>query len=372
MRFIFACGGTAGHINPALALADELRSRLPSPKILFVGAGRALEKSLIPRAGFHVVNVKMSGLRRGFSPAKLAHNVKTAKNLTTAGYKVANLLRRYKPDAVIGTGGYICYPVLKKAAKMGIPTIVHDSNAIPGLTTKLLSSIVDKVLVAFPEQEKLYRRPDRVIYTGTPVRKGFKMAAENRPLRAKDAKPLVVSFWGSLGAGKMNEAITEAIKLNIDSGMFDHIHAVGKKGGSEEMKHRLRDLGVADVLPPGIEIKEYIDDMPTVMAAADLVLCRGGGSTIAELMAMSQPSIIIPSPYVANNEQEENAKAIGKSGGAILLHEKTCTGEVLYEAIVSLITNEEKLAEMTENLKTFALPDATKNVADIILKLVEQ
>ena len=371
MKVLFACGGTAGHINPALAIAEELLNRMPDCKILFVGADRHLDKTLIPRAGFHVVNIKMSGVRRSLSIGAIKYNVEAFKKLISADFKAAKLIKRYKPDIVVGTGGYICYPVLRQAAKMKIPTIIHESNAIPGLTTKLLSSIVDKVLVSFPNQESLYKKPEKVVFTGTPVRAGFNLAVKNEVLHKANEKPLVLSFWGSLGAEKMNEVIAEVIKLNAENNFFDHIHAVGKKSGILELETGLKQLGISDLesLPNGIKIEEYIDDMPKVMAEADLVICRGGGSTIAELMAMNKPAIIIPSPYVANNEQERNAMQLEKAGGAIILNEKQCSGTKLHKLIISLFSDKDKLKNMSENLISLSANNATKTVADIIQSL---
>ena len=369
MNFLFACGGSAGHINPALAIATELRQRVPKAKILFVGAGKDLEKKLIPRAGYHIVNIKMSGLKRGFSADNLAYNMKTVRNLATAGFEASNLLHRFKPDAVIGTGGYICYPVLRRAALMGIPTVIHESNAIPGLTTKLLSASVDKILVAFPGLEDQYRRTERLIFTGTPVQAGFETAADSGKISGAGGKPLVVSFWGSLGAERMNETIADFIMLNISGGEFDHIHASGKLGGVQEMLNRLERLGAPAELPAGIEIREYIDDMPNVMAAADIVLCRAGASTLAELTVMGKPAILIPSPYVASNHQEENAKQLKKAGGAIVLPEKDCTGEMLYNIISPLLKDSDTLIRMANAQKSLAAPKAAGSIAGIVMQL---
>jgi len=369
MNFLIACGGTAGHINPALAIAAELRRRIPGAKILFVGADKDLEKKLIPSAGYHLVNIRMSGLRRGYSAEDILYNVKTLRNLTTASVKAGNLIDRFKPDAVIGTGGYICYPVLRRAAQMGIPTAIHGSDAVPGLTTKLLSATVDRVLVSFPGLEKHYRRPERVVFTGTPVRRGFEQIPENTDRQEKKLRPLVVSFWGSLGAERMNETIAELIKLNMISGRFDHIHATGKKGGVEDMIARLRRLGAEGELPPGIEIREYIDDMAPVMASADLVVCRSGASTLAELTVMGKPAVLVPSPYVTNNHQEENAKQLQKAGGAVMLAEKDCTGEILYDTVTSLIGDSDRLTRMSFAQKSIAAPNATEKIADIVLEL---
>jgi len=365
MNFLMVCGGTAGHINPALAIAEELRRRVPDAKILFVGAGKALEKRLIPRAGFHLVNIRMSGLKRGFSPDELIYNLNTFRNLATAGIKSEKLIRRFEPSAVIGTGGYICYPVLKKAAQMGIPTVVHGADAVPGLTTKLLSATVDRVLVSFPGLEGLYRKPDRVVFTGTPVRDGFEAHLHIPERDGQKRKPLVVSFWGSLGAERMNEIIAEFIKLNIDSCKFDHIHATGRNG-VQEMNKRLFRHGTAGELPPWIEIREYIDDMPSVMKAADIMICRAGASTIAELTAMGKPAILIPSPYVTDNHQDDNAEQLRKAGGAIVLREKDCTGELLYHEVTSLLKDSEKINKMILGQKSLAVPDAASRIVNII------
>ena len=378
MNFLFVCGGTAGHINPALAIASEILQKVPDAKILFVGAGKELEKRLIPRAGFHVVNIRMSGLRRGFSPDDVKYNLNTLRNLTTAGVKSGKLLRRFKPDAVIGTGGYICYPVMKKAAQMGIPTLVHESNAVPGLTTKLLSSSVDKVLVSFPGLEKLYRRPDRVVFTGTPVRSGFSTVAssqspaDNNETKADHPKPLIVSFWGSLGAEHMNEMMAEFIKLNTDHGLYDHIHATGRKGGVGIMKSRLEHLGAPYELPPGIEIREYIEDMPSVMAAADVILCRAGASTLAELAVAGKPAVLVPSPYVTNNQQVENARQMQKAGGAIMLAEKDCTGRVLYETISSLLCDKDRYSKMSDAQIAIGVPDSAERIVELVLDVCQE
>ena len=372
MNFLFACAGTAGHINPALAIAEEARRTVPAAKVLFIGADRELEKKLIPQAGFHLVNIKMSGLRRDISPESIRYNMNTARNLATAGIKAEKLISRFKPDAVIGTGGYICYPILKKAAQMGIPTVVHESNAVPGLTTKLLSAYVDRVLVSFPRLDESYRRPERVILTGTPVRGGFcaGVGPEEKPVPCD--KPLVVSFWGSLGAERMNEVMAEFTKLNISAGAFYQIHAAGKNGGVEIMKNKLKKLGAPDQLPQGVQLVEYVNNMQIVMSSADIVICRAGGSTIAELTAIGKPAILIPSPYVTNDQQMENAMQIVDAGGAVMLKEKECTGEALFDTVSSLLEDKQRLENMVAAQKTFGVPDAAQKITKIIMELCKE
>lgn len=372
MKFLFTCGGTAGHINPAIALADEMRLTVPDSKILFVGSGRRLENRLIPEAGYTIENITISGFERGLSPHKLIRNIKTIRSLATAALQSGEIIRRFKPDAVIGTGGYVCYPVLKKAAQLGIPTFIHESNAVPGLTTRTLSGIVDKVLVAFPDVSRLYKCPDKVVYTGTPIRAGFspQNKADARMLLGIDGRPLVVSFWGSLGAERMNEIIVDFMALNIESKLFNHIHATG---GSEAVTgaliKRLREVSPGVVIPRWVDIRTYIYNMPSVMAASDLVLCRAGASTIAELTYMGKPAVMVPSPNVTNNHQEKNALQLGKTGGAVIINEKECTGEVLYQAVAKLLKDKDKLSLMSDAMKNAGVTDSAKKITELIISM---
>lgn len=372
MNFLFACSGTAGHINPALAIASEIRRRDPESEFLFIGAGREIENRLIPSAGHTLVNIRMSGLQRAVTPKNLLKNAGALKNLMLGSREAGKIIKDFCPHAVIGTGGYICYPVLKKASAYHIPAFIHESNAEPGLTTKLLSTIVSNVFTAFPGLERFYRAPERVLFTGTPVVSGFREAAGNGAERQAGRKPLVVSFWGSLGAELMNEIMADFMRLNIRECSFRHIHAAGKKGGSARIMERLSQAGFTGELPPGMEIREYIDDMPVVMAGADLVLSRAGGSTLAELTALRKPSVLIPSPYVTNNQQEKNAAHLLKAGAALVLAEKECTGESLYNTVVSLLNDHDKLKIMSDSLEALSADNAEKVIADTVLSSIHQ
>lgn len=372
MKFLFACGGTAGHINPAIALADEMRRTVSDSHILFVGSGRRLENKLIPEAGYDIKNIRISGFERGLTPAKLVRNFNTFRSLATASAQSEEILARFKPDAVIGTGGYVCFPVLKKAAQKGIPTLIHESNAVPGLTTKMLSGIVDKVLVAFPDVTHLYKRPDKVVFTGTPVRAGFlpQSKSDARLLLGIDGRPLVVSFWGSLGADRMNEIIADFMALNLESRLFNHIHATGGNDTvAEALKKRLREKTAGLHIPQWVDIRTYIYNMPSVMAASDLVLCRAGASTIAELTYMGKPAILIPSPNVTNNHQEKNALQLGKKGGAVVISEKECTGELLYQKTEKLLKNNDMLTKMSEAMKGAGVPESAKKIVELIISM---
>ncbi len=372
MKFLLVCGGTAGHINPALAIADRLRMTVPGSEFLFVGTGRELENKLIPAAGYRKKDITITGISRKISFAGLKQNIGTLRNLNKAKHESTQILTVFNPDIVIGTGGYVCYPVLKQAARMRIPTVIHESNAIPGLTTKMLSKKVDRVLVAFPDTSGKYKDPGRVIVTGTPVRSDFAgmTKAEAKKRLGVSDKPLVVSFWGSLGASHMNDMMADVIKKNCESGVMHHIHATG--GGSEgleKMMKRLKDRDI-DELPSWVDIRPYIDDMGTVMTAADLVLCRSGASTLAELTALGCPSLLVPSPNVVDNHQEKNARAIERAGGAAVMTEAECTGDALYNKICELLNDPERLERMSEKAESLGEKDAVSKITGIILSLV--
>ena len=375
MNVIFVCSGTAGHINPALAIANELKKKQPGAKILFIGAGRDIENRLVPVAGYELKNIKMSGLMRKPSIKMIAHNIKTVKNLVLAKKTILEIIENFKPNVVVGTGGYVCYPVIKAAHKSKIPTVIHESNASPGLTAKMVSSIADNVFTSFPGMEQKYKKPERVIHTGTPVL-GMKNAdgcGSKEIIEAKTSeRPLIVSFWGSLGAEGMNEMMPEFIELLIKDSKFKLIHAAGNADAAERIKQQAIKQCDLSSLPEHVEIREYIDDMPIILNAADIALCRAGGATIGELIAYKKPSVLIPSPYVSNNEQEENAKQLEKIGGAVMLREKDCTGEVLYKQVALVLNDVEKRKTMSETLSAINKPGAAKNIAERVIALAEK
>ena len=373
MKFLITCAGTAGHINPALAIAGKLKELMPDSEFLFIGSGREMENRLIPMEGYEIVNIRSTGFQRKISAENIVRNVKAAANIVIGTAQAKKLIREFKPDAAIGTGGYVCFPVLSAAAKMGIPTFIHESNAIPGLTTKLLQTTVDKIMVAFPGLEKYYKDPSRVVFTGTPVRGGFDGVTKEQA-RGKIGiwdKPLVVSFWGSLGASRLTKATAEFIALNNETGSFRHIHATGGgEEGMESMRNALSELGVDPDNLKYTELRPYIDDMPVVMTASDMVMCRSGASTLGELTAIGKPSVLIPSPYVTDNHQEKNARTLEKSGGAVVVTEAECTGRLLFDKVSSLVNDIDSLNEMSDAVKALGVPDCAKKIADIILERV--
>ena len=275
MKVIFTCGGTAGHVNPALALAGLIRQRRPDSEILFVGAHRGIERKLIEEAGWPFRAVEISSFHRSLKPKEIRHNLISLRNLVRSPGEARALLKEFPADLVVGTGGYASYPVIRAAAKQGIPTAIHESNAIPGLTTRLLEPHADLIMVGFEECRKNYRHPEKVLVTGTPVRGDFftytKKEAKQQ-LGMDDGRPLIVSFWGSLGAAVMNRQTAEFLALEARSGCpFHHVHAAGVVG-SRQMAEYLATAGVDLSKLPDLEVREYIHDMGTLMRAADLVI----------------------------------------------------------------------------------------------------
>lgn len=372
MRFMFVCGGTAGHINPALALAEKLKELVPDCELLFVGSGREMERRLIPAEGYRLENITITGFSRELSLSGVKYNIKTAKNLRVADAQSKKLLEEFRPDVVIGTGGYVCFPVLREAAKKGLPTVLHESNAVPGLTTKLLSSRVDDMLVSFPGARDNYRRRDNIRVVGTPVRGQFGRVSREEAKRLVGAEdmPLVVSFWGSLGADYMNEVIVDFISQNTKNRTFRHIHATG--GGEEglkKMKDRLARLGVTGY-EDLTDIRPYINNMGVIMRASDIVMCRAGASTIAELTLVGAPSILVPSPNVTNNHQEKNAREMDRAGAAKMILEKGLDGKTLYDSVCAMLSDVDYLRRMSENALSQGVADSSDRIAEIILSHV--
>ncbi len=363
-RVIFTCGGTAGHVNPAIALAQLTLEKNPQAQILFVGAERGLEKDLVPQAGYDFKTVHISSFHRSFKLAEIKHNVISVGNLLRAPGEARAILRAFRPDAVVGTGGYASYPLVKAAAKANIPAAVHESNMVPGLTTQMLETYADKIMVGFESCRKHYRRPEKVVVTGTPVRSDFfsmtKLEAK-RALGVDDGRPLIVSFWGSLGASGMNRQMADFLALEAAKQPFHHIHAAGKQG-CPLMLEALREKGVDLGTLPSLQLREYIYDMAPVMRAADLVICRAGASTISELTALGTPALMVPSPYVTNNHQEKNARALEEAGGAAVLLETECSGQALFQAASGILHDETRRQRMEEAMSALGIRDAAERI----------
>ena len=373
MRFVLTCGGTAGHVNPALAVAGRLRELMPDSEFLFLGAEGMMEMDLVPRAGYEIRGLKITNISRERSLSGVLHNVDTVKNVLASERVSRKTLKDFRPDAVIGTGGYVCFPVLSAAARLHIPTLVHESNALPGLTTRMLADKVDAILVGFEESRRHYPEPDKVSVTGTPVRGEFSRYTKDSAraeLGLDPTEPLVVSVWGSLGSGHMNGVLTRMLPRLRGQRRFRMIHSVG----SRDYAVFLRTLaeGKLDPAECNVDAREYIFDMPRVMAAADLILCRAGASTLAELTYMGKPVLIVPSPNVTDNHQEKNARVLERAGGAKVFLEGQFDEESLLREIDRLLDTPEELASMSKAMAALSVPDATDKMVDKILSLTRK
>ena len=374
MNVIFTCGGTGGHINPAIAVANILRERHPDAKILFIGAKGHMEEQLVPNAGFELKCLEISGMSRGKSLSAVKKNIKAVSQTVKAVNACKKIIREFKADAIIGTGGYACYPALKAGTQMKIPTCVHESNAMPGLTTRMLADKVTRMLICFPESAKHYKHPQKVETVGMPIRREFVFtdkAAARKELCIGD-KPLVVSAFGSLGARKMNETVADMLSLEkADDFPFMHIHATGKFGW-EWMPEKVREAGIAVENCPNLDMREYIYNMPTVMAAADVIISRAGASSCNEIAASGTPAILIPSPNVTDNHQEKNARVLADRGGAVLLLEKDCTAQTLYDTVKSLLADQKRRDTMGIVLRHDVILDSAERICDILEELTKK
>ena len=367
MKVIFTCGGTGGHIYPAIAVANMLRQRKPDCEILFIGAEDGMENKLVPLENFRLETLKISNYQRKLTPASVWHNVTTLLHMSGSMRKVRRIIREFDPDVIVGTGGYASFPALKMGARLGVPTAVHESNAVPGLTTRMVERSVDRIMVSFEDSRRQYTSPERVIVTGTPVREEFLYMdkAEARRQLGLGDKPLVVSYWGSLGAREMNK------KCECRDGEpFRHIHATGSYGW-RWMPEYVRELGVDLEGHPDVEMREFIYDMPLVMAAADLVICRAGAATISEAAVSGTPCIMVPSPNVTDNHQEKNARVLEKHGAAIVLRESECSGETIYETAKAVLSDPERRRSMTSAAHKMAVVDAAERIYDVAMELAK-
>ena len=372
MNILFTCGGTAGHVNPAVALARIFQEREPGCRVLFVGADGGMETRLVPKEGYPIETVRITNFHRSLAPADIAHNLGTLRNMYTSQKQARRIVDEFRPDLVVGTGGYASFPVVKEAARRHIPTAVHESNAVPGLTTKALSKVVDCVMVGFEESRSHYDHPEKVVVTGTPVRGDFfrytRQEAREK-LGFTDDRPLLLSYWGSLGAEAMNRRMVDFIAKECYEGApCRHIHGAGRDFAWMQEELLRRGLKLGD---NGVELREYIYDMPLVMAAADVVLCRAGASTISELTAIAKPSILVPSPNVTANHQEKNARVLADQGAAVLLLEKDCQGDALYKQADGLLRDRPRREEMVRALNSMAVPDAGEKIYQTLREVME-
>lgn len=367
MNILFAGGGTGGHINPALAIAGYLKKQVPDAKISFIGNSGGMEASLVPAAGYDFYGISVAGFQRKLTLNNIKRNISAFFLMFTSSVESGKLLKKVKPDIVVGTGGYVSGPVLRKAAKMGIATVIQEQNAFPGMTTKALAPMVDRVMLAMPEAEKYLKPKNPAVVTGNPIRDEILAAdrAASRKTLGLDDRPMILSFGGSLGAKRLNEAIADVMQWHHGEAKYYHFHATGKFG-IKWMPELLREKGVLPDENPQIHVQEYIDNMDVLMSAADLVICRSGAITLSELQALGKAAILIPSPNVAENHQYHNAMALVNRGAAAVIEEKDLTSELLINKISEILGDKEALEKMGKASKSGAILDSNEKIYKVI------
>ncbi len=376
MRVLLAGGGTGGHINPALAIASIIKAHEPDSEFLFAGTPNGMEMKLVPQAGYKVEPIKVAGFQRKLTIKNIQRNIKALCYLTTAGHRAKQIINGFKPDVVIGTGGYVSGPIVMQATKMGIPTLIHEQNAYPGITNKLLAKKVSKVMLTVKEALEYFEKQDGEInytVTGLPVRPDIlgRSKQQSRQQLGFDDALCILSFGGSLGAGCINSTMTEAIKWHVGNGFkINHIHGYGGMG-KESVPQALEEAGIP-LKSSRLRVTEYINDMDVCLSASDLVICRAGASTLAELEACGKASILIPSPNVAGNHQFYNAKVLEKAGAAIVIEQKDVTNEKIIEIIKDIYNNPAKLARMSENAKKLYIPDTDEKIWQSVCEAVNR
>ncbi len=362
MKVFFAGGGTAGHVNPALAIASYLKTNEPGCELAFSGGAGGIEETLVGRAGYPIYTFPLSGLSRSMSLGGVHKNFRAVRNTVSALSAAKKIIRREKPDLVIGTGGYACFPMVRAAQAVGVKTMLVEVNATPGVALKRLARKADTILVSFEETKKHFPQSKRVICTGSPVRpEMFEGRRTSQEPLFDNGKPTVLCFWGSVGAMYMNKKMEEFIELLDLDGSFNLMQAAGKTNYAW-MPDEIRAHGVDLDHSANVRLTEYIYDMGHVMNACDLVICRAGASTLAEVCACGKPSLIVPSPYVADNHQEKNARALERAGAARVALEKEVDGKALFELTKAMLADRVSLAVMGAKAASLARPDALERI----------
>lgn len=373
MRVLIACGGTGGHINPGLAIADIIKSKYPDTEFLFAGTPKGMEAKLVPAAGYRFETIKVAGFQRRISLENIGRNAKAVAYLMTSGRRAKQIIEGFKPDIAIGTGGYAAGPVIRKAARMGIPSAIHEQNAYPGVTNKLLAKEVDHVMLTVKEALNFMDASKfEHSVTGLPVRSGINNSISREDARKKlgiNDDFTILSFGGSLGAGCINETMAEAVKWHVKNGLaINHIHGYGGMG-KDTFPQAMKEAGIP-LKNDSLRITEYINDMDVCLAAADLVICRSGASTLAELEAAGKASILIPSPIVAGNHQYHNAMVLGNAGAAIVVEQKNASSKRIISWIEKLYKDPENVKAMSENAAKLYLTDTNDRILAVIDKLI--
>lgn len=359
MKVIVSGGGTGGHIYPAIAICQKLQERHKDVDILYVGTDFGPEKSIVEKHGYKFTAINAMGMPRKFSKKLFKSFFKNLKGLKEAN----KIIKEFKPDIVIGTGGYVCGPILYKASKKKIPTLVHESNSYPGITTKFLSSRVDYVLISYAQAMTHLKSKENVIVTGNPVRTNFSDSFTGKDLEKlgiKKDRPVVFSFGGSNGSYWMNKAVSNMAD-HLD-GKFYLLHQTGNRYYDDFIKETTES--------EYLKVFPYIDNIDLFYAVSDLVIASSGAMTLAELSSLKKPSILIPKSYTTENHQQYNAQTYVDNGASLMILEKDLNETTLYDKILDIVKDENDMKLMGENAGKLANPNAADQIVDIVDKLV--
>ena len=371
MKVLMTGGGTGGHVYPAIAIANTIKNNIPKAEIAFVGTPKGIENKICRAAGYNIFHVEVKGIKRSLSPS----NVKALYLAVTSPMKAKSILRSFKPDVVVGTGGYVSWPIIKAAVSEGIPTVLHESNVYPGLTVRKLQDKVDSVLLNFEDTAKYLKKAEKenILCVGNPLRCEFETVTKSearKKLGIPENARVLLSYGGSRGSQRMNETLVEVMKLLNDKGSdIIHIHSTGDIGAAA-FKEKFAEYGLEN--NKNIKVYPYIHNMPDTMAAADLIICRAGAMTVSEISMMKKAAIFIPSPNVVENHQYKNAKLLSDKDAAVVIEEKNLSPLGLCSVIEKVLGDNKMRETMEENVCQFSNLSANRLIYDEIIKLVNE
>ena len=372
MKVLLAGGGTAGHINPALAIAGYIKEQEPDTEFLFIGNRDGMEQRLVKAAGFPIESVVISGFRRSLSPKNTIHNIKTVSRSFTSRALAKKIIKDFDPDICIGTGGYVSGPVILAACNLGYPAVIHEQNAYPGVTNKMLAKNVKRVMLANEDAKKHFDSHASFVVTGNPIRPAV-LASKHDEARERLGltrleRPIILSFGGSLGAKCINESMAELMARSAKDKKYYHIHAYGQQGGYT--LDLLRQKGIDPESCDNLDVRPYINNMNDCLAACDLVVSRAGAITLSEVQAKGRPAVLIPSPFVAENHQYHNAMSMANKKAAMVIEQKDLTGEKLCEVVDSMLVDPKMMEKYRHNAQKMAITDANERIYQTIKEVL--
>lgn len=373
MKVLLAGGGTAGHINPAIAIAGYIKQMEPDAEFLFIGNRDGMEQRLVSKAGFPIKSVIITGFKRSLSPKNMIHNVKTVHYSFESRRNAKKIIREFDPDICIGTGGYVSGPVILAACDLGYKAVIHEQNAYPGVTNKMLAKSVSRVMLANEDAKSRFTDKAKFVLTGNPIRPAIlntKHDEAKQRLGLDDSRPIILSFGGSLGAECINKSMAELIARSAKDQKYYHIHAYGQQG--TWMPDLLKSKGVDLNHCENLDIRQYIDNMNDCLAACDLVISRAGAITLSEIQAKGRPAVLIPSPFVAENHQYHNAMSMVNKKAAKLIEQADLSGELLIETVDSMLTDPEVLLEYRRNAQSMAITDANERIYQTVKEVLSE